>query len=105
MTDASVLAIAASDDASGYAEATSWKADDLDPAACAREAAEKAARTRGATEIEAGTTLEALTADLEELGHEVKPREMVSGLHAILVTPAGLVGGADPRREGVAMGD
>ena len=55
MTDASVLAIAASDDASGYAEATSWKAGDLDPAACAREAAEKAGRTIGATEIEAGT--------------------------------------------------
>jgi PmbA protein len=55
MTDASVLAIAASDDSSGYAEATSWKAADLDPAGCAREAAEKAARTRGAIEIEAGT--------------------------------------------------
>jgi PmbA protein len=55
MTDASVLAIAASDDASGYAEATSWKAGELDPAACAREASEKAARTKGATEIEAGT--------------------------------------------------
>ena len=55
MTDASVLAIAASDDASGYAEETSWKAGDLDPAGCAREAAEKAGRTRGATEIEAGT--------------------------------------------------
>jgi PmbA protein len=55
MTDASVLAIAASDDASGYAEATSWKTGELDPAACAREAAEKAARTRGAAEIEPGT--------------------------------------------------
>ena len=55
MTDASVLAIAASDDSSGYAEATSWKTGDLDPAACAREAAEKAARTRGATEIAPGT--------------------------------------------------
>jgi PmbA protein len=55
MTDASVLAIAASDDASGYAEATSWKTADLDPAACAQEATEKAARTRGAGEIEPGT--------------------------------------------------
>jgi PmbA protein len=55
MTDASVLAIAAADDSSGYAEATSWRAGDLDPAACAREAAEKATRTRGAVEIEPGT--------------------------------------------------
>ena len=55
MTDASVLAIAASDEESGYAEATSWKASDLDPAAVAREAAEKAARTKGGVEIEAGT--------------------------------------------------
>ena len=52
MTDASVLALAATDDASGYAEATSWRAADLDPAAVAREAAEKAARTRGAGKIE-----------------------------------------------------
>ncbi|MEO8289783.1 MAG: metallopeptidase TldD-related protein [Gaiellaceae bacterium] len=55
MTDASALAIAASGDSSGYAEATSWKTGELDPAAVALEAAEKAARTRGAGEIEAGT--------------------------------------------------
>ena len=30
---------------------------------------------------------------------------MNSGLQAIIVTPAGLQGGADPRREGVAVGD
>jgi PmbA protein len=55
MTDASVLAIAASDDESGYAEATSWRAGELDPAAVASEAAEKAARTKGAVELEPGT--------------------------------------------------
>ena len=55
ITDASVLALAASDEASGYAEATSWRAGDLDPAAVAREAAEKAARTQGADTVEAGT--------------------------------------------------
>jgi PmbA protein len=54
-TDTSVLALAASDDSSGYAEATSWRAGDLDPAAVAREAAEKAHRTRGATRIEPQT--------------------------------------------------
>ena len=54
-TDASVLAIAASEDESGYAEATSWKAAELDPGAVAREAVEKAARTKGAGELEPGT--------------------------------------------------
>jgi gamma-glutamyltranspeptidase/glutathione hydrolase len=63
------------------------------------------ANRNGATEIEAGSTLEALTDELESMGHEVRPREMVSGLHAILVTPQGLQGGADPRRPGVALGD
>jgi PmbA protein len=55
MTDASVLALAASDQASGYAEATSWRAADLDPAAVAREAAEKAQRTYGAAPVEPQT--------------------------------------------------
>jgi predicted Zn-dependent protease len=54
-TDVSVLTIAASEDESGYAEATAWKAGELDPAAVAREAAEKARRTRGAEEIDPGT--------------------------------------------------
>ena len=30
---------------------------------------------------------------------------MTSGEHVIAVTPDGLEGGADPRREGVALGD
>ncbi len=42
MTDASALAIAASDNESGYAEACSWKAGEIEPEAVAREAAEKA---------------------------------------------------------------
>lgn len=54
-TDASVLALAASDEASGYAEATSWRAGDLDPAGVAAEAAQKAERTRGAGEVEPAT--------------------------------------------------
>jgi predicted Zn-dependent protease len=54
-TDCSVLAIAADDGSSGYADATSWRAGDLDPSAVAREASVKASRTRGAHEIEPGT--------------------------------------------------
>jgi PmbA protein len=54
MTDATALVVAAAEGCSGYAEQTAWRADDIDPAAVAREAAEKAARTRGAGEIEPG---------------------------------------------------
>jgi len=55
MTDASVLVVAATETESGFAEASAWRASDLDPAAVAREAAEKARRTSKASEIEAGT--------------------------------------------------
>jgi predicted Zn-dependent protease len=51
-TDATCLALAAGDGASGYALATAWRAGDLDPRAVAEEAAEKAARTRGAQTLE-----------------------------------------------------
>jgi PmbA protein len=54
MTDAMALVIAADDGRSGYAEQTAWRADDVDPAAVARRAAEKARRTRGAGEITPG---------------------------------------------------
>jgi gamma-glutamyltranspeptidase/glutathione hydrolase len=39
------------------------------------------------------------------MGHEVKLTDMTSGVAVIAVTPEGLVGGADSRREGVAVGD
>jgi PmbA protein len=55
LTDLSVLVLAASDDASGFSEASSWRTADVDPAAVAREAADKASRTRGAAEVEAQT--------------------------------------------------
>jgi gamma-glutamyltranspeptidase/glutathione hydrolase len=59
----------------------------------------------GATVLEADTVVAAIGPTLEALGHEVELREMTSGLIAVAVTPAGLVGGADPRREGVALGE
>ena len=46
-------------------------------------------------------TVEALKAR----GHEVVQIDMTSGLQAIERTPKGWFGGADPRREGVVMGD
>jgi PmbA protein len=54
-TDASVLVLAATDGASGYAEQTAWRVSAVDPAGVAREAVEKGERTRGATEVEPDT--------------------------------------------------
>src|SRR5205809_271795 len=51
-TDATCLALAAADGASGYAMRTAWRAGEIDPAAVAEEAAEKASRTRGGQQLE-----------------------------------------------------
>ena len=42
---------------------------------------------------------------LKARGHEVREMNMTSGLQAIEHMPGGYFGGADPRREGVVMGD
>jgi gamma-glutamyltranspeptidase / glutathione hydrolase len=42
---------------------------------------------------------------LRALGHQIDERALTSGLQAIQVTEEGFFGGADPRREGVVMGD
>lgn len=56
------------------------------------------------TSLEKGTPAEALQAPLEALGHKVKVVDLNSGLHGIQVKDGKLIGGADPRREGVAVG-
>lgn len=59
----------------------------------------------GDTELEAGTGAESLRAPLEALGHAIRTGDMNSGLHVIAIDRrGGLTGGADPRREGVALG-
>lgn len=45
-----------------------------------------------------------LAEGLTAMGHKVKVRDLNSGLHAIVVSKRGLLGAADPRREGVALG-
>ncbi|MEX2200238.1 MAG: gamma-glutamyltransferase [Dongiaceae bacterium] len=59
----------------------------------------------GATDLESATGLAAFAPDLAARGHEIRLVPMASGLHAILVADDTLLGAADPRREGVALGD
>lgn len=55
VTDMNVLALAAGNGRSGYADSASWRSADVDPAAVAREAVEKAERTADAGGLGAGT--------------------------------------------------
>ncbi|MBU2222942.1 MAG: gamma-glutamyltransferase [Gammaproteobacteria bacterium] len=54
--------------------------------------------------LEQGTTLEALVPKMQELGYQTKVVELNSGLHLIKKSATGWQGGADPRREGQALG-
>lgn len=58
----------------------------------------------GTVDLEAGTAAEDLAGDLRMLGHDVKIEDLTSGLHVILIENGWLIGGADPRREGIAAG-
>lgn len=57
------------------------------------------------TALEQGTNLTSLEQGLINLGHKVKIRELNSGLHGFHIVDGKIAGGADPRREGVAVGD
>ncbi|STZ73881.1 Gamma-glutamyltransferase 1 Threonine peptidase MEROPS family T03 [Mycolicibacterium fortuitum] len=47
-----------------------------------------------------------LVAGLRALGHQVSLADQSSGLSALVRTsPTGWIGGADPRREGLVLGD
>ncbi len=60
----------------------------------------------GTYDVEAGTDAEKLVPALERMGFEVKVRSLNSGLHAIAINADGtLEGGADPRREGIVIGE
>jgi gamma-glutamyltranspeptidase/glutathione hydrolase len=59
----------------------------------------------GTYQLEAGTPAEAMAEDLKALGYSAEIDELNSGLHGVAFTASGMEGGADPRREGVAVGD
>ncbi len=58
----------------------------------------------GTYDLEEGTDAEALAQPLRDMGYEVQLRGLNSGLHAIAIGDV-LTGGADPRREGLAIGE
>lgn len=59
----------------------------------------------GPFEIEAGPWAADLARTMKERGNRVSISAMTSGLHVIIAHDQYLEGGADPRREGVALGD
>ena len=75
----------------------------LDPQAAAALA--NFGSTGGAFLLEPGKEWDALAEGMGRLGHQLQRFDFTSGLAIIAVTPEGLEGGADPRREGVALGD
>jgi gamma-glutamyltranspeptidase/glutathione hydrolase len=58
----------------------------------------------GIYDLEAGTTAEGLNDGLSGIGYETNARALTSGLHLIAIGET-LQGGADPRREGIALGE
>lgn len=55
-------------------------------------------------ELEKNRNITKLKSDLEKMGHKTKEIEIVSGINAISIVKDNIEGGADPRREGVAIG-
>ena len=58
----------------------------------------------GTFDLEEGTAATELAAPLGEIGFETETRDLTSGLHIIEIGDT-LQGGADPRREGIALGE
>ena len=63
------------------------------------------ANLNGPTLLEQGTQIESLAPKLVEMGHTIRNANLESGLHIIERVKGGFLGGADPRRDGVAIGD
>ena len=59
----------------------------------------------GPTTLEQGTPLETFAPALNTMGHQIRIETVDSGINGIRRVAGGYEGGADPRREGVALGD
>ena len=58
----------------------------------------------GSVDIEKETGMLAFASALRSRGNSVKARDLNSGIHVIKVESDQLMGGADPRREGIVLG-
>ena len=67
-------------------------------------AAPHAVNRFGTYDLEEGSAIEAVAGSLQDMGFETNLRALTSGLHMIEIADD-LRGGADPRREGIALGD
>ena len=63
------------------------------------------ANYNGPSIFEEGRFPAELIKSLRDMGHLIDESALTSGIQAIRVTENGYSGGADPRREGVVMGD
>lgn len=59
----------------------------------------------GTYDLEEGTGAIRFKAPLEKMGFKVNIRDLNSGIQGVLFNNGKLIGGADPRREGIVMGD
>ena len=59
----------------------------------------------GTFDLEKGTKAETYEKSLSDMGFKVSVQDLNSGVQGIVIEPDGLVGGADPRREGLVLGD
>ena len=59
----------------------------------------------GTYDLEKGTEAETYAKALTDMGFKVSVQDLNSGVQGIVVEKDGLLGGADPRREGLVLGD